>query len=176
MLADSRSQVNEPGLQIARSLPVPAATTLGSMRDDERQAERDAAVARHLAADSLLRESAARRPGSNKPADMVEGYAMQLLDHLDGSVPRALSAAQAACVAAATEVAHPTRWRAAMRAVELCRHAAHLGGHTAPADDVLPRPDPAGPAGFAGLADAAPASPGPEASAAAVSGDQPAAG
>jgi hypothetical protein len=86
-------------------------------------------------------------------ADVVEGYAMELLDHLDGSVPRALSAARAACLAAAGEVAHPGRWRTAMLAVELCRRAAHLAGH----DGEDPEPPPGGavhPA--AGRADAAP--------------------
>jgi hypothetical protein len=53
-------------------------------------------------------------------------------------VPRALQAAQAACVHAAGEVAHPARWHTAIRAVELCRHAAHLGGHVPPADDESP--------------------------------------
>jgi hypothetical protein len=101
------------------------------MRDDERQAEQDARIARAVAADSLLRErKAAPQPGRT-PADRVEGYAMALLDQLDGSVPRALSAARAAALAAADEVTHPTRWRTAMRAVELCRRAAGLPGHEA---------------------------------------------
>jgi hypothetical protein len=95
---------------------------------DETQAEKDARVARAFAAASVAREDASPRP-DRRPADLVEGYAMELLDHLDGSVPRALSAARAACLAAASEVAHPGRWRTAMLAVELCRRAAHLAGH-----------------------------------------------
>jgi hypothetical protein len=95
---------------------------------DETQAEKDARVARAFAAASLARDDGRLRPDRG-PADVVEGYAMELLDHLDGSVPRALSAARAACLAAAGEVAHPGRWRTAMLAVELCRRAAHLAGH-----------------------------------------------
>jgi hypothetical protein len=95
---------------------------------DETLAEKDARVARAFAAASLARDDGRPRPDS-RPADVVEGYAMELLDHLDGSVPRALSAARAACLAAAGEVAHPSRWRTAMLAVELCRRAAHLAGH-----------------------------------------------
>jgi hypothetical protein len=102
---------------------------------DETQAEKDARVARAFAAASISREETSPRH-DRRPADVVEGLAMELLDHLDGSVPRALSAARAACLAAAVEVAHPRRWRTAMLAVELCRRAAHLGGH-----------DGAGPAG-----------------------------
>jgi hypothetical protein len=93
----------------------------------ESQAEKDALVARAFAAASVAREDDG--PAGRRPADMVEGYAMKLLDHLDGSVPRALSAAQAACLSAAGDVAHPGRWRTSMRAVELCRRAAHLAGH-----------------------------------------------
>jgi hypothetical protein len=95
---------------------------------DETQAEKDARVARAFAAASVARDDRGRRP-DRSAADAVEGYAMELLDHLDGSVPRALSAARAACLAAAGEVAHPGRWRTAMLAVELCRRAAHLAGH-----------------------------------------------
>jgi hypothetical protein len=95
---------------------------------DETQAEKDARVARAFAAASVAREGLGAR-AARSPADAVEGYAMELLDHLDGSVPRALSAARAACLAAAGEVAHPGRWRTAMLAVELCRRAAHLAGH-----------------------------------------------
>ena len=94
---------------------------------DETQAEKDARVARAFAAASMARDDGPRADRS--AADLVEGYAMELLDHLDGSVPRALSAARAACLAAAGEVAHPGRWRTAMLAVELCRRAAHLAGH-----------------------------------------------
>src|SRR6185437_7816953 len=47
-------------------------------------------------------------------------------DQLDGSVPRALMAAREACVSAATDVAHPGRWRTTVLAVELCRRAAGL--------------------------------------------------
>jgi hypothetical protein len=94
---------------------------------DETQAEKDARVARAFAAASVARDDGPRADRS--AADAVEGYAMELLDHLDGSVPRALSAARAACLAAAGEVAHPGRWRTAMLAVELCRRAAHLAGH-----------------------------------------------
>jgi hypothetical protein len=101
--------------------------TLGAM-SDETQAEKDARVARAFAAASLAREDVGPR-ADHGPADVVEGYAMELLDHLDGSVPRALSAARAACLSAAGEVAHPGRWRTAMLAVELCRRAAHLAGH-----------------------------------------------
>jgi hypothetical protein len=100
----------------------------------ESQADKDALVARAFAAASVAREQDG--PAGRKPADLVEGYAMRLLDHLDGSVARALSAAQAACLSAAADVAHPARWRTSIRAVELCRHAAHLAGHdgTGPAD------------------------------------------
>jgi hypothetical protein len=95
---------------------------------DETQAEKDARVARAFAAASVGREGVGPR-ADRRPADVVEGYAMELLDHLDGSVPRALAAARAACLSAAGEVAHPGRWRTAMLAVELCRRAAHLAGH-----------------------------------------------
>jgi hypothetical protein len=101
--------------------------TLRAM-NDETQAEKDARVARAFAAASVAREDTGPR-ADRSAADMVEGYAMELLDHLDGSVPRALSAARAACLSAAGEVAHPGRWRTAMLAVELCRRAAHLAGH-----------------------------------------------
>lgn len=114
---------------------------------DETQAEKDARVARAFAAATVAREDAgprADRAGADrKAADVVEGYAMELLDHLDGSVPRALSAARAACLAAAGEVAHPGRWRTAMLAVELCRRAAHLAGHDGD-DPVAPGPAAAG--------------------------------
>ena len=109
---------------------------------DETQAEKDARVARAFAAASVAREDASPRT-DRKAADVVEGYAMELLDHLDGSVPRALSAARAACLAAAGEVAHPGRWRTAMLAVELCRRAAHLAGHDGD-DPVAPGPAAAG--------------------------------
>jgi hypothetical protein len=97
----------------------------------ESQAEKDAFVARAFAAASLGVEKDAGDPGrgGRKPADKVEGYAMELLDHLDGSVPRALSAARVAGLAAAGDVAHPGRWRTSMLAVELCRRAARLAGH-----------------------------------------------
>jgi hypothetical protein len=114
--------------------------TLRAM-SDETQAEKDARVARAFAAASVAREDASPR-ADRRPADLVEGYAMELLDHLDGSVPRAPSAARAACLAAASEVAHPGRWRTAMLAVELCRRAAHLAGHDGPDDEA-----PAAPAG-----------------------------
>jgi hypothetical protein len=108
---------------------------------DETQAEKDARVARAFAAASVAREDAGPR-ADRRPADMVEGYAMELLDHLDGSVPRALSAARAACLAAAGEVAHPGRWRTAMLAVELCRRAAHLAGHDGGDPEAPDRTDP----------------------------------
>jgi hypothetical protein len=109
---------------------------------DETQAEKDARVARAFAAASVAREDAGPR-ADHRAADVVEGYAMELLDHLDGSVPRALSAARAACLAAAGEVAHPGRWRTAMLAVELCRRAAHLAGHDG-GDPEAPGPAAAG--------------------------------
>jgi hypothetical protein len=117
---------------------------------DETQAEKDARVARAFAAASVARDDGPRADRS--AADVVEGYAMELLDHLDGSVPRALSAARAACLAAAGEVAHPGRWRTAMLAVELCRRAAHLAGHDggdpeAPGPAVAGDQDAAGPPG-----------------------------
>jgi hypothetical protein len=95
------------------------------MSDDETQADRDARVALTYAQTSVKREADSPR-ADRTAADAVEAYAMEFLDYLDGSVPRALRAAQAACLSAATEVAHPSRWRAAMRAVELCRRAAGL--------------------------------------------------
>lgn len=110
---------------------------------DETQAEKDARVARAFAAASMARQEASLHR-DHSPADVVEAYAMELLDHLDGSVPRALSAARAACLSAAGEVAHPRRWRTAMLAVELCRHAAHLGGHVGAEDAADPRPADAG--------------------------------
>jgi hypothetical protein len=113
---------------------------------DETQAEKDARVARAFAAASVARDDGPRADRS--AADVVEGYAMELLDHLDGSVPRALSAARAACLAAAGEVAHPGRWRSAMLAVELCRRAAHLAGHDGG------DPEPPAPAVGAPVADA----------------------
>ena len=96
------------------------------MSDDQTQAERDAQLALSYAVKSVNREDA------DKPdrtmADAVEFYAMEFLDHLDGSVPRALQAARTACVSAASEVSHPRRWRVSMRAVELARRAAGLTG------------------------------------------------
>jgi hypothetical protein len=109
--------------------------------NEETQAEKDARVARAFAAASVARKDTGPRP-DRSAADAIEGYAMELLDHLDGSVPRALSAARAACLAAAGEVAHPARWRTAMLAVELCRRAAHLAGHEGRDDE---GPDDAGP-------------------------------
>jgi hypothetical protein len=100
------------------------------MSEDFRQAERDALIALSYAAKCVTREDKAAR-ADRTVADVVEGYAMDLLEQLDGSVPRALSAARAACIGAASEVAHPGRWRVALRAVELCRRAA---GIAAPAD------------------------------------------
>jgi hypothetical protein len=94
------------------------------MGDDQKQAERDARVALSYAADCVRREDKAR--DDRTIADIVEEHAMELLDQLDGSVPRALMAARAACVSAASDVAHPGRWRASMLAVELCRRAAGL--------------------------------------------------
>jgi hypothetical protein len=115
-------------VQQATAVPLAAdGDTLRAM-SDETQAEKDARVARAFAAASVAREDTGPR-ADRSAADMVEGYAMELLDHLDGSVPRALSAARAACLSAAGEVAHPGRWRTAMLAVELCRRAAHLAGH-----------------------------------------------
>jgi hypothetical protein len=111
---------------------------------EETQAEKDARVARAFAAASMARKNAGPR-ADRGPADVVEGYAMELLDHLDGSVPRALSAARAACLSAAGEVAHPARWRTAMLAVELCRRAAHLAGHDGHDDEDSGRPAPAEP-------------------------------
>jgi hypothetical protein len=94
-----------------------------SQADPAGQAERDAQVALTLARSAARRETEAR---DRTAADIVEGYAMEFLDYLDGSVPRALSAARVACISAAADVAHPARWRASMRAVELCRRAAGL--------------------------------------------------
>ena len=110
------------------------------MSDDKSQAESDAHIAWTHAVKVVARED--RAPGDRSMADVVEGYAMELLDQLDGSVPRALQAARAACIAAAGEVAHPSRWRTAMRAVELCRRAAGLD-----AEDDAPRQPPAPGAG-----------------------------
>jgi hypothetical protein len=104
---------------------------------DETQAEKDARVARAFAAASMARGASGPR-ADRSAADVVEGYAMELLDHLDGSVPRALSAARAACLAAATEVAHPGRWHTAMLAVELCRRAAHLADRGADPEPPAP--------------------------------------
>jgi hypothetical protein len=92
------------------------------MSYEQSQAERDAQLALSYAVKSVNRED--ERPRDRTVADVVEFYAMEFLDHLDGSVPRALSAARAACVSAASEVAHPRRWRVSLRAVELCRRAA----------------------------------------------------
>jgi hypothetical protein len=101
----------------------------------ESQAEKDAFVARAFAAASLAGEDAGR--AGRRPADRVESYAMELLDRLDGSVPRALSAARVATATAASDAAHPGRWRTSMLAVELCRRAARLAGHDG-ADDAGP--------------------------------------
>jgi hypothetical protein len=115
------------------------------MSDDQSQAQTDAHVAWTYAVSSVDREEQAP-PAERTRADIVEGYAMEFLDYLDGSVPRALSAARAACISAAGEVAHPGRWRTAMRAVELCRRAAGIAapdddsGPTATAPDSNPRP------------------------------------
>jgi hypothetical protein len=95
------------------------------MSEDWRQAERDALIALSYAVKCVTREDKAAR-ADHSVADIVEGYAIDFLDQLDGSVPRALSAARAACIAAASEVAHPGRWRVAIRAVELCRGAAGI--------------------------------------------------
>jgi hypothetical protein len=113
----------------------------------ETEAEKDARVARAFAAASVARQDPSAGADRSR-ADAIEGYAMELLDHLDGSVPRALSAARAACLSAAADVAHPARWRTSMLAVELCRRAAHLAGHDGPDDEApaapagLPRPGP----------------------------------
>jgi hypothetical protein len=110
------------------------------MGDDESQADRDAQVALAYAVNCVTREDQAPRAGRTV-ADIVEGYAIDLLDQLDGSVPRALSAARAACLAAASEVAHPGRWRSAMRAVELCRRAAGVAAPDEAAERKPVEPD-----------------------------------
>jgi hypothetical protein len=115
------------------------------MSDDQTQAERDAQLALSYAVKSVNREDAEKR--DRTMADAVEFYAMEFLDHLDGSVPRALQAARTACLSAASEVSHPRRWRVSMRAVELARRAAGLTGQ---AED-----DEAGGAGRTGGKDAA---------------------
>jgi hypothetical protein len=101
--------------------------------DSKSQAARDAHVALTYAVDSMAREKQDPRAGRSA-ADVVEAYAMELLDQLDGSVPRALSAARAACISAASDVAHPSRWPVAMRAVELCRRAAGIAAPDEPAE------------------------------------------
>lgn len=101
--------------------------------DSKSQAARDAHVALTYAVDSMAREKQDPRAGRSA-ADVVEAYAMELLDQLDGSVPRALSAARAACISAASDVAHPSRWPVAMRAVELCRRAAGIATPDEPAE------------------------------------------
>jgi len=95
------------------------------MGDEQKQAEHDARVALSYAEDVVRREDKAPRQAKTI-ADIVEEHAMELLDQLDGSVPRALMAAREACVSAATDVAHPGRWRTTVLAVELCRRAAGL--------------------------------------------------
>jgi hypothetical protein len=95
------------------------------MGDEQKQAERDANLALSYAEDVVRREDKAPRQ-PRTIADIVEEHAMELLDQLDGSVPRALMAAREACVSAATDVAHPGRWHTTMLAVELCRRAAGL--------------------------------------------------
>lgn len=95
------------------------------MGDEQKQAEHDARVALTYAEDCVRREEKAPRE-ARTIADIVEEHAMELLDQLDGSVPRALMAAREACVSAASDVAHPGRWRTTMLAVELCRRAAGL--------------------------------------------------
>ncbi|HEY1642351.1 MAG TPA: hypothetical protein VGG35_16790 [Streptosporangiaceae bacterium] len=95
------------------------------MGDEQKQAERDARVALSYAEDCVRREEKAPR-GDRTIADIIEEHAMELLDQLDGSIPRALMAARTACVEAATDVAHPSRWHTSMLAVELCRRAAGL--------------------------------------------------
>jgi hypothetical protein len=100
------------------------------MSDDQTQAERDAQLALSYAVKSVNREDTEQQRDRTM-ADAVEFYAMEFLDHLDGSVPRALMAARAACVSAASEVAHPRRWRVSLRAVELCRRAAGMADRAA---------------------------------------------
>jgi len=95
------------------------------MGDEQKQAEHDARVALSYAEDVVRQEDSAPRP-ARTIADIVEEHAMELLDQLDGSVPRALMAAREACVSAASDVAHPGRWHTTMLAVELCRRAAGL--------------------------------------------------
>jgi hypothetical protein len=80
---------------------------------------------------SLLRED---KPGAAEPMsreEIVTDYAADLLDQLGGGPDRMYAAARAACIAAADEVAHPGRWRPALRAVELCQRAAVLAGQPA---------------------------------------------
>jgi hypothetical protein len=106
-----------------------AGATLPDMT--ETQAERDAARAHMYAMASILRED---KPGAAAPMtrdQVITDYAADLLDQLGADPARLYAAARAACIAAADEVAHPGRWRPALRAVELCQRAAVLAGQPA---------------------------------------------
>ena len=82
------------------------------------QAQQDADTALGYAINCVIREDQAPRSGQTAD-DVIAGYATDLLDQLGAGPDRMYAAARAACIAAADEVAHPGRWRPALRAVEL---------------------------------------------------------
>jgi len=90
----------------------------------ETRARRDAGIAASYAASCVIREE--RPPPGQTAADVVDGYATDLLDQIGADPERLYAAARAACIEAAEEVAHPGRWRPAIRAVDLCQRAVVL--------------------------------------------------
>jgi hypothetical protein len=99
--------------------------TVRTVSNDGNQAGRDAHHAWTYAVNLILLKDQGGIPGRT-PADVLDNYATDLLDQLNGSPERVLAAARAACISAAEQVANPDRWRPAIRAVELCRRAAEL--------------------------------------------------
>ena len=107
----------------------------------ETQAEQDAGQAHMYAVASILRED---KPGAAEPMtreDVITDYAADLLDQLGAGPNRLYAAARTACFAAADEVAHPGRWRPALRAVELSQRAAVMAEQGAAPGRQGSRPD-----------------------------------
>ena len=89
------------------------------------QAERDAHAAWTYATGCVIREDQAARAGTTA-ARVIDDYASDLADQIDGDRARLYAAVRQACIAAAEHVASPAGWRSALRAVELCRRAAEM--------------------------------------------------
>jgi len=95
------------------------------------QAEHDAHAAWTYAINLVMAEGRAPRTGRTAE-QVVDDYATDLADQLDGDRGRLYAAARQACIAAAEEVAYPGRCRSALRAVQLCQRAAAVAQPATP--------------------------------------------